>query len=144
MVLPLQQPWYYHYNTHGASVTTAVERLGQLYHHLSSDYLIVIHTNPSMFILYISGCGDLTLDMNISIYIGRYMMRSTTRRLSLHYTSAHFFFFSYKCNFSKVFCPCFCNFSNFYAVRKVDLHWQLQGEDGLLKRCGCHCDSTAV
>ena len=62
-----QQLWNKYYNCYGTVVTTMVERLEQPCLCSSSNYLIVIHTNPSMSILYISCCGVFTLDMNISI-----------------------------------------------------------------------------
>ena len=93
-----------------------VERLEQPCLCSSSNYLIVIHTNPSMSILYISGCGDFTFEMNISIYIGRYMMRSTTRRLSLHKTSAHFFsFFHTNVTFPRCFTLIYVTFPSFLS-----------------------------
>ena len=110
-----QQLWNKCNNCYGTVVTIAVALLEQLCLHSLSDHLIVIHTNPSMFILYISGCGDFTFEMNISIYIGRYMMRSTTRRLSLHKTSALFSFFHTNVTFPRCFTLIYVTFPSFLS-----------------------------
>ena len=110
-----QQLWNKCNNCCGTVVTTAVVRLEQLCLRSSSNYLIVIHTNPSMSILYISGCGDFTFEMNISIYIGRYVMRSTTRRLSLHKTSALFSFFHTNVTFPRYFTLIYVTFPSFLS-----------------------------